>query len=209
MVEFGLKLSDNKVEDWAHAYLNYEALKNLIAAAQKAEKTLHDLEAQNEVLAAEIKLRLANDEASATEKVDSDVSLYGDENSESQSLISFGSHFYGGLNSSHHESLKDLSNHGSDSSANFQPLKRSGSDASLSSLMALGGNVVKQKVSGYFQRHSYEYKLKKAIKDENNAIQNFRIFLNEDVSEVTIFFLGLKGIKSNFISLQSFLFAYV
>ena len=46
MVEFGLKLSDNKVEDWAHAYINYEALKKFIAAAQKAEKIREELEAQ-------------------------------------------------------------------------------------------------------------------------------------------------------------------
>ena len=38
MVEFGLKLQDNKVSKWADKYLNYERLKTLLKKAKSAQK---------------------------------------------------------------------------------------------------------------------------------------------------------------------------
>jgi len=180
MVEFGLKLSDNKVEDWAHAYINYEALKKFIAAAQKAEKIREELEAQNVTLAAEIKAQVAkNDEIDASShhssvglNDNSQLSLSnndGDESnngSETQALISV----YG-------ESPSKYNSYGSSS---MNRMKRSGSESSISSLFALG--EMKTTVGGYFQRHSYEHKMKKALRNENAAIKNFSSNIYDEVS---------------------------
>ena len=38
MVEFGLKLSDNKVSKWADKYLNYVRLKGLLKKVKAAQK---------------------------------------------------------------------------------------------------------------------------------------------------------------------------
>lgn len=172
MVEFGLKLSDNKVEDWAHAYINYEALKNFLAAAQKAEKARDELENQNPALAADIKKQMETDDTSFTVNMDSDMSLNNaDETSETQSLVSnTSSHFYGGTSSHVASSV-----HGSQEG--FKKMKRTTSESSLAALID-----ATKAVTGYFQRSSYEQKMRKAIKNENAAIQNFRVCLYEEVS---------------------------
>mmetsp|Transcript_19151 Transcript_19151/g.41593 ORF Transcript_19151/g.41593 Transcript_19151/m.41593 type:complete len:856 (+) Transcript_19151:75-2642(+) len=38
MVEFGLKLEDNKVSEWSERYIDYEALKKILKKAKKSEK---------------------------------------------------------------------------------------------------------------------------------------------------------------------------
>ena len=43
MVEFGLKLEDNKVSEWGHRYLDYEALKKILKKAKKAQKKYDDV----------------------------------------------------------------------------------------------------------------------------------------------------------------------
>ena len=129
MVEFGLKLTDNKVEEWAHAYINYEALKGLIAAAKKAERARDELEARNASLAAEIKVQVESSNSNTYLNIDSDSKFedlsYADE-SETQSLISFSepnsAHgaggfgtttnggYYGGFGSSSHNESQNGSN---------------------------------------------------------------------------------------------------
>lgn len=193
MVEFGLKLEDNKVEEWAHAYINYEALKGLIAAAKKAEKTRDELEAQNSSLAAIIRLDLANDEtASSTLHHDSDLSLcrMDEDEGETQSLLSYGeSNQYGCGNSSVHESLDERSVHTKNSSNNSRHmLRRSPSDLSIKSMSSVSvmENVTKT-VSGMFQRHTFKHKMKKAIMNETQAIQNFRTYAYEEVSSTFLY----------------------
>ena len=34
MVEFGLKLEDNKVDKWAHEYIDYEKLKAVVSVGE-------------------------------------------------------------------------------------------------------------------------------------------------------------------------------
>jgi len=55
MVEFGLKLEDNKVQEWNDQYIDYEGLKKLIKAAKKASEAKAELEKRNPSLAAELK----------------------------------------------------------------------------------------------------------------------------------------------------------
>ena len=38
MVEFGLKLNDNKTAKWSHHYLDYEKLKRMLKKAKKARE---------------------------------------------------------------------------------------------------------------------------------------------------------------------------
>lgn len=205
MVEFGLKLTDNKVEEWAHAYINYEALKGLIAAAKKAERARDELEARNASLAAEIKVQVATSNSSNYLNVDSDSKFddlsYADE-SETQSLISFSepnsahgggggavagvitSGHYGGYGTSSHHEAQNGSNPDFLRTGEKTGLSRTSSDASLSSATSMVESVSRS-VSGYlpyFQRHTYEHKMKKAIKNENKAIQNFRSSLYDEVS---------------------------
>lgn len=42
MVEFGLKLQDNKVSEWSNDYLNYEKLKDILKKAKAAQKSYEE-----------------------------------------------------------------------------------------------------------------------------------------------------------------------
>lgn len=46
MVEFGLKLEDNKVADWSEHYIEYEKLKHILKKCQAADKRWSDLSAK-------------------------------------------------------------------------------------------------------------------------------------------------------------------
>jgi len=54
MVEFGLKLDDNTVEEWKINYIDYEGLKKLIKNASKAHEYRLELQSRNPPLAADI-----------------------------------------------------------------------------------------------------------------------------------------------------------
>lgn len=54
MVEFGLKLEDNKVSEWSEHYLDYEALKKILKKAKNAENKKDDLVEKNPELAKRI-----------------------------------------------------------------------------------------------------------------------------------------------------------
>jgi hypothetical protein len=47
MVEFGLKLDDNKVSEWSDYYIDYEALKKLLKKSNASEKRYHELSAKD------------------------------------------------------------------------------------------------------------------------------------------------------------------
>lgn len=49
MVEFGLKLEDNKVSDWSDNYIDYEALKKILKKAKKAQKKYEETCEENPV----------------------------------------------------------------------------------------------------------------------------------------------------------------
>ena len=49
MVEFGLKLDDNKVSEWSELYLDYEALKKILKTAKKSQKKYEELCQQNPI----------------------------------------------------------------------------------------------------------------------------------------------------------------
>jgi hypothetical protein len=55
MVEFGLKLLDNRVSDWSSFYIDYDKLKALLKKAKDAEKKRKELEKKDPVLARHVK----------------------------------------------------------------------------------------------------------------------------------------------------------
>lgn len=54
MVEFGLKLEDNKVAEWADTYIDYEKLKDLLKKSQAAIKRRDEIMKRKPELSAEI-----------------------------------------------------------------------------------------------------------------------------------------------------------
>ena len=54
MVEFGLKLEDNKVSEWGDHYLDYETLKKILKKAKKAEKKYEETCSENPKEAKEV-----------------------------------------------------------------------------------------------------------------------------------------------------------
>ena len=54
MVEFGLKLEDNKVSEWSDKYIDYESLKKILKKASEAIKKKDDLCNRKPQLAEEI-----------------------------------------------------------------------------------------------------------------------------------------------------------
>jgi len=185
MVEFGLKLTDNKVEEWAEKYIDYEALKNLLAAAEKAAKVRKELEARNPSLASEIKAAYHADTV-VTGKESSDPKL--DDISVSQR--SWNNHadddvsLLSGLDGA---SIIQPNDYGStgylsalESNATVGGMKRSRSENSLASYMT---NMTKT-VSGYFHKHSHEYKLKQAYKFEDDALECFKNRMYDEAQKV-------------------------
>jgi hypothetical protein len=74
MVEFGLKLEDNKVSEWSELYLDYEALKKELKKAKKSQKKYEELYQQNPIEAEAItKAFRSGDKAHAT--TDSSLSM--------------------------------------------------------------------------------------------------------------------------------------
>lgn len=54
MVEFGLKLEDNKVSEWGEHYMDYEALKKILKKAKKAQKKYEETSEENPKEAKEV-----------------------------------------------------------------------------------------------------------------------------------------------------------
>jgi SPX domain protein involved in polyphosphate accumulation len=65
MVEFGLKLIDNRVSEWKDNYIDYETLQVLLKKAVEAKEKLKDLKARDPEAAQSI---AATDDEEDTEK---------------------------------------------------------------------------------------------------------------------------------------------
>jgi hypothetical protein len=60
MVEFGLKLEDNKVSEWSQFYIDYDKLKDILKKAKAAEKKFEELAKKRPDEAAKIKVAYMN-----------------------------------------------------------------------------------------------------------------------------------------------------
>jgi hypothetical protein len=70
MVEFGLKLVDNRVSEWKEYYIDYETLQALLKKAAEAKDKLDDLKARDPELAART-IATINDEEDDEKRKDS------------------------------------------------------------------------------------------------------------------------------------------
>lgn len=75
MVEFGLKLEDNKNAEWSEKYIDYERLKKLLKAAQKATEIRQELALRHPTKANEIQLAFERDRQAALAASTTSLSL--------------------------------------------------------------------------------------------------------------------------------------
>ena len=200
MVEFGLKLENNKVDEWRGNYIDYEKLKGLIKKAAKASKFRKDLEKRHPEDAALVKAEYEADVAkrevrstSASSSALSEISLNKviflpptnelpeDSIGEKEGL----------LNpedvpldlEQRSEETKQLLSKGNGKSNptceygsqddSIRPIPRVVSDNSLAQMIS--------GVTGIFQRTSYNSKLMEALKMEDIWVQSFAQCIYEEV----------------------------
>uniref|UniRef100_A0A7S4RJ89 SPX domain-containing protein n=1 Tax=Ditylum brightwellii TaxID=49249 RepID=A0A7S4RJ89_9STRA len=74
MVEFGLKLEDNKVAEWSNEYIDYEKLKTVLKKAKAASKTADELLAKRPELVDDIRAEYEAEKEEEADGIDSIVS---------------------------------------------------------------------------------------------------------------------------------------
>ena len=171
MVEFGLKLEDNKVEDWKDRYIDYDKLKSLIQEAKVTVKLRVVLEAQNPKKANEIKTAFAigaedrSGCSSASSMSESNLMQLAEESETTK---------YPGENkvllADHHSFTRRQSYGGSFG----ESIYGSASDTKLKVF-------IKRSMSSIFQRRSYKNKLKNALEDEGKVIDMFSECIHDEV----------------------------
>ena len=178
MVEFGLKLDDNKVEEWSDKYIDYEALKKLIKKAKKASAIRAALEKKDPAAAIELKEKYDNerqqksatDSNSALNKISEHSTPFEDESlgevsNRGENVLLLSS-----------QSLDEISmsKYGSNGSLNRS---KYGSNESVSSL----GSFFKGVKRG-FPFPGFENRLLDALQSESLAIDSFSIAIYREVS---------------------------
>ena len=187
MVEFGLKLQDNRVEEWSDKYIDYEKLKRLIQNVKKAHMQSRNTERRNEFIVGDVRLEYETNDT----MVDAGGGL----------RVGGGG---GGLDefltSSRHSELSALTNKSEDNYGAVTPvtnggssMKRSGSNGSLgtSSVNSIGSGfrllAKMSQASGQFHRHRQGNRLKEAWKLEEKRHNEFSRLLLQEVSFVSSF----------------------
>lgn len=194
MVEFGLKLEDNKVSEWTDKYINYEKLKSLLKKAELSKLRYEELCKRHPEIAARIKqafdngidsriqspqgssLTLATLTDSATASpVDANPTTTTTTATTVSMIMSEGS-----LDRSEHEP--------SETTNLLAESSRYGSHTSLSS--AALSNVIQRAVTGvadYFG-NSYERQLRDSLKDLTERKAEFGDVLVKELDKVNRFY---------------------
>lgn len=180
MVEFGLKLDDNKVEEWSDKYIDYEALKKLIKKAKKASEIRAELEKKDPAAAIELKdkydnerqQKSATDSNSALNKISEHSTPFEDESlgevsNRGENVLLLSSQSLDGDEIS-------MSKYGSNGSLNRS---KYGSNESFSSL----GSFLKGVKRG-LPFPGFENRLLDALQSESLAIDSFSIAIYREVS---------------------------
>jgi len=163
MVEFGLKLEDNKVEEWQDKYINYEELKTLIKNAKKAYSARQELEKRNPSMAAEIRAKMNDSSSSLNNIVEEDESQDATpkEGPAGEKMMLL------------YDSSRNVNKYGShDSSMSQKDMVRSDSSNSL-------GKFFKGVKKGI--NFSYKGKVLDAIAEESLAMDKFSIVIFTEV----------------------------
>jgi SPX domain-containing protein involved in vacuolar polyphosphate accumulation len=173
MVEFGLKLEDNTVEEWKSNYIDYEGLKKLIKNATKAHENRLELERRNPSVAADIKeMYQKRMNVSTLNQIVEDVDNVCDKES---FVTQSGTATPDEVSQSENVSLLsgfDMSNIVSKYGSNDSNIHRSESSSSL-------GNFIKGVKKGL--SFSYDSKMQSALEAETLAMEKFSIAIYKEV----------------------------
>lgn len=177
MVEFGLKLEDNKVDEWSDKYIDYEQLKKLIQNAKVAMKVRVELEARRPEEAIIIKNRYLSGNEDLIRSCNTSSTSLGSlatNNNEFQKnpsdLIPPGSPI---PTKSDEQKTPFLKNDQGDEKTTY-------GSTDFDSMQSVGG-MIKRTMSGIFVRKSYKSKLLDALKEEDAAITSFSDFIHQEV----------------------------
>jgi hypothetical protein len=193
MVEFGLKLEDNKVSDWAEHYINYEKLKTTLTKLKAAIKKKEELFKRKPDLAKDIELAY-------------EAHMYeGDTDAILSQRLGFNSSSNIGDESKAEEAATDLVDKVPEQQALLQrsavAIKEYGSNNTLASGEAIatdsgvGGGIRRtlsgtfSGVSGYLANSRYENKLQEHLKAIDGLRAQFHEQLIFEVQKVNTFYL--------------------
>jgi len=186
MVEFGLKLEDNRVAEWANKYIDYNKLKLLIEKLSELIKKRKELENRNPNLSRVIReeiLQSPKSEKPFDTPRSSQTSLASikDESNEKVTLLS-----------SHYANL--MGEGDSLSPPHFavrRDVKRSSSYGSVKEAL--------QNVAYYFKPNSFEDKLRNLYKNEETCKEVFAQQLIDEIEKVKLFYVWkCKEIREEF-----------
>jgi len=194
MVEFGLKLQDNKVQEWSNKYIDYEKLKQLLKIAKKARKAIDSLKDQNQDTATDIR----NHE---NKEGDSGHFISYDQTSESDDKVEIGkmpgdslrfNQEFQSTDTMEQEAVplmyEDKSGQNLQQCENYSSsgsLKRVHSDGSFNLFVRMGS------VGTYFQapfQRSYSLRFNELSKAEDLAVKIFSDCIHEEFKKVNVFY---------------------
>jgi EXS family/SPX domain len=190
MVEFGLKLEDNKVADWSEHYLNYDKLKSILTRCSASIKKFEELSLKRPSFAQTIteayKAGLPTPHHSVVDLTALDVTATKSWDEKDERNLSVVAEAYvDEVDTSESAKLIEIpSRYGSTDTASPT------SDGELDS----SGNILKRVfvqatsgVSDFFQK-SYERSLRDALKEIDVAANEFEQQLLENISRVNSFY---------------------
>lgn len=212
MVEFGLKLQDNQVAEWADKYVDYLKLKDLLSKAATATEKRQELEKRMPTEAAKIKAEyfasLADGDESSIgsstanfkqeqliEHSLSQVSLTPALTDEKQGLLQGSKSDHDKFTTDNVNELKaDGGLYGSNKIVDTSFITEEGNARSGMKRSMSTSELMQTVVSGVgslFKADTYKEKLRRALKNELRAKRHFKNLLEDEVQKV-VYFYNLK-----------------
>lgn len=163
MVEFGLKLEDNKVAEWSDHYIRYEKLKNLLKKCKPAVERYNQLYAEQPEIAAKIEAAFRQGWPTPQPSKENLAAASGSSSppGETSSLVG--------------------ESPGSDYGSDLPPSETSSAISRAIGKAASG-------VTDYFSKKSYERLLRDALTEKDARSRDFEVALLEDVDLVNGFY---------------------
>ena len=183
MVEFGLKLEDNKVDEWSDKYIDYEALKKILKKASSAIKKRDELIKRKPDLAAEIIAAYREGKGNQFKSPYSsqnglnllDISTPIQEETEEDAG---GTQIVDQVPTEEHPLLRRS---GDKSGSQDTMAKESEGDRQSDSISSTIQRAVSG-VSGYFSSSKYEHRIREALNEIETQETRFGESLNHEVS---------------------------
>jgi hypothetical protein len=182
MVEFGLKLEDNKVSEWSDKYIDYEALKKILKKASAAVKKKDELVKRKPELAEEIVL--AYQQGTGPNQFPTPHSSQDGLTLLETSLNNIGLPIQEGEDEDNTQLVDQVPTSASES----QPLLKTAADkyeshgtmSSERSTSALSAGLSRI-ASGYFSNSKYEQRIRESLDEIENLEARFNECINHEV----------------------------